>query len=129
MSTFQILVCTNEQIILGESGRETLNPGETWAFSGASGEIICGTVIEPSPGVPNYSAVTQYSGCGECIESTVEFLTAGTPYETCVICCPCGTGTTVNSVATPHPVWTGINGEVVVQAGAVQLGGQNGLYM
>jgi len=127
MSTFQILVCTDEQIILAESGEETLSPGQTWAFSGATGEIICGTVIQPSPGVPNYSAATQYNGCGECLEETLEFMTAGTPYEACVICCPCGTGSTVNSVSTPHPVWTGLNGEVVVQASAVQLGGMNGL--
>jgi hypothetical protein len=127
MSTFQILVCIDEQIILAESGRETLSPGQTWAFSGATGEIICGTVVQPSPGVPNYSATTRYSGCGQCLEATLEFMTAGTPYEACVICCPCGTGSTVNSVSTPHPVWTGLNGEVVVQASAVQLGGMNGL--
>jgi hypothetical protein len=127
MSTFQILVCIDEQIILAESGEETLSPGQTWAFSGATGEIICGTVVQLSPGVPNYSAATQYSGCGECLEATLEFMTAGTPYEACVICCPCGTGSTVNSVSTPHPVWTGLNGEVVVQARAVQVGGMNGL--
>lgn len=129
MSTFQILTCTDEQYVLGESGEETLNPGETWAFSGASGEIICGTVVEPIIGVPNYSAVTLYSGCGECLQDTLEFITAGTPYETCVICCPCGTGTTVNSVSTPHPTWTNGSGDVVIQASAVQLGGMNGLYM
>ena len=129
MSTFQILICTDEQYVLGESGRETLNPGETWSFSGASGEIICGTVIQPSVGVPNYSAVTQYDGCGDCLENTLEFITAGTLYETCVICCPCGTGTTVNSKSTPHPTWTNGSGDVVIQASAVQLGGENGLYM
>ena len=128
MSTFQILICGDDQYVIGESGRETLSPGQTWAFSGASGAIICGTVIQPSPGVPNYVATTLYDGCGECLNDTLEFITAGTPYEACVICCPCGTGSTVNSVSTPHPVWTGLNGEVVVQANAVELGGMNGLY-
>ena len=52
---------------------------------------------------------------GESETDTLEFITAGTPYETCVICYNCGSGTTVNSVTTPHPVWTGLNGEVVVQ--------------
>ena len=129
MSTFQILLCTNEsQYILGDEGVETLNPGETWAFSGANGQLICGTVVEAAVGVPNYTAVTLYDGCGECLEDTLTFVTAGTPYETCVICCPCNSGTTVNSVSTPHPIWTGINGQVVTQGSAVQLGGQNGLY-
>jgi hypothetical protein len=128
MSTFQILICGDDQYVIGESGEETLIAGQTWAFSGASGAIICGTVIQPSPGVPNYVATTQYSGCGECLNSTLEFITAGTPYEACVICCPCGTGSTVTSVSTPHPVWTGLNGQVVVQANAVELGGMNGLY-
>ena len=128
MSTFQILLCTDEEYVLGESGEETLNAGETWAFSGANGQIICGTVVAAAAGVPNYSAVTLYDGCGECLNATLEFFTAGTPYEACVICCPCGTGSTVNSVSTPHPTWTGLNGQVVVQANAVELGGMNGLY-
>jgi len=128
MSTFQILLCTDEQPILVESGRETLNAGETWSFSGASGEIICGTVVQASQGIPNYSAVTLYDGCGDCLADTLEFITAGTSYTTCVICCPCGTGTTVNTVSTPHPTWIGLNGQVVVQGNAVELGGMNGLY-
>ena len=127
MSTFQILLCTDEQYILGESGEETLNPGETWAFSGANGQLICGTVVEAAIGIPNYSAVTLYEGCGDCLEETLVFITANTPYEACVICCPCGTGSTVNSVSTPHPVWTGIYGEIITQGNAVQLGGMNGL--
>lgn len=127
MSTFQILLCTNENYVLGESGRETLNPGETWAFSGANGQIICGTVVQAAVGIPNYSAVTLYDGCGECLEETLTFMSAGTPYEACIICSPCCSGGTVNSVATPHPVWTGLNGEVITQLSAVQLGGMNGL--
>ena len=128
MSTFQILLCTDEEYVLGESGRETLSPGQTWAFSGANGQIICGTVVQAAQGTPNFSAMTQYSGCGPCLQTITTFITAGTPYEACVICCPCGTGSTVNSVSTPHPIWTGLNGQVVVQANAVELGGMNGLY-
>lgn len=128
MSTFQILLCTNDpQYILGESGVETLSVGETWGFSGANGELVCGTVVAPSVGIPNYSAATLYDGCGSCLEGTLTFFTAGTPYETCVVCYS-ATGNTVFSVATPHPTWTDNYGNPVVQADAVQLGGMNGLY-
>ena len=123
MSTFQILLCTNEpQYILGEEGVRTLNPGETWAFSGASGEILCGTVIEPSPGVPNYSAVTQYDGCFDCLSANTESFESNPEYEVCVSC----SGNTY-TVQTPHPVWTNLYGEPVTQMDAVVLGGVNGL--
>ena len=60
-------------------------------------------------------------------QETSSARTAGTPYEACVICCPCGTGSTVTSVSTPHPVWTDNYGIEVTQLSAIALGGINGL--
>ena len=127
MSTFQILLCTNSpKYILGESGEETLLPGTTWGFSGASGEIICGTVVQASAGLPNFTATTEYDGCGSCLEATLVSVSAGTPYEECLVCYT-ASGYTVTSVAVPHPVWTGLYGQSITQLNAVQLGGMNGL--
>lgn len=54
-------------------------------------------------------------------------VSAGTEYFACQICCPCESGSTVTSVAVPHPVWTGLYGNSVTLLDAVQLGGMNGL--
>ena len=74
--------------------------------------------------------VPVYVSCDDCLPSLAEFpRTGGTEYTVCVICCPCLSGATVTSVVVPHPVWTDNRGIEVIQASAVQLGGQNGLYM
>jgi hypothetical protein len=129
MSTFVILICNEDQYAYVESGRETLLPGQTWAFSGAGGQLICGTVVEQSTlGVPNYSASTQYNGCGDCLSATTLYFTANTIENICLILCddPATGGTVATSVASPHPTWTDNYGNVVVQGNAVLLGG-NGL--
>jgi hypothetical protein len=122
MSTFVILLCNEDnQYAYVDEGRETLSVGETWAFSGDGGQLICGTVVETSTVPPNYSAVAQYEGCGDCLSATTLYFTANTIYNECVICE--GTSTTVS---VPHPTWTDKYGNVVVQGNAVLLGG-NGL--
>jgi hypothetical protein len=122
MSTFVILLCNEDnQYAYVDEGRETLSVGETWAFSGDGGQLICGTVVETSTVPPNYSAVAQYEGCGDCLSATTLYFTANTIYNECVICE--GTSTTVS---VPHPTWTDNYGNVVVQGNAVLLGG-NGL--
>jgi|LauGreDrversion4_2_1035121.scaffolds.fasta_scaffold519515_1 hypothetical protein len=129
MSTFVILICNEDQYAYVESGRETLLPGQTWAFSGAGGQLICGTVVEQSTlGVPNYSASTQYNGCGDCLSATTLYFTANTIENICLILCddPATGGTVATSVASPHPTWTDNYGNVVVQGNAILLGG-NGL--
>jgi hypothetical protein len=50
-------------------------------------------------------------------------ITANTDYNVCVEC----NGTT-STVEVEHPVWTGLYGETIIQANAVQLGGRNGYY-
>ena len=122
MSTFVILICNENQYAYVDEGRETLSAGETWSFSGDGGQIICGTVISASTVTPNYSAVTLYDGCGECLGATTLYFTANTIYDECVICND--TSTTVDA---PHPIWTGIYGAQITQGNAVVLGGPNGL--
>jgi hypothetical protein len=81
-------------------------------------------------GTPNDSFVSiigPYYECSVCIVENTP-VTANTIYESCVICDPCLSGGTATSTAVPHPVWTGLYGNDVIQGNAVQLGGQNGLY-
>jgi hypothetical protein len=66
---------------------------------------------------------SNYSTCEECLNG----FSAGTEYTSCTICCPCGTGTTVSTVSTPHPVWSNFQGQPIILLDAVQLGGMNGL--
>jgi hypothetical protein len=131
MSTFVILLCSEDnQYAYVESGRETLLPGVTWSFSGAGGQLICGTVVEQSTlGVPNYTAATEYEGCGDCLTETTISVTANTIEDICVILCvdPVTGGSVATEADTPHPVWSGMYGEQITQGNAVVLGGPNGL--
>jgi len=76
---------------------------------------------------PLVDIVNQFNNCIECQFNPIDIvLTAGTPYEVCLVCCPCDSGGTVTSVAVPHPTWTTLYGQSVVQANMVLIGG-NGL--
>jgi hypothetical protein len=53
---------------------------------------------------------------------------ANTESTVCVICCECGaTGSTINQVSPPHPVWTDGYGTPVTQLNMIVLGGPDGL--
>lgn len=130
MATFVIIICNEDQYAYVSDNGEPLSPGQTWAFSGDSGEIICGTVIEESTlGVPNYSAATLYDGCGDCLIATTVYITANTIQDICLILCddPASGGTIATQVSAPHPIWTGLYGEQITQGNAIALGGPNGL--
>lgn len=124
--TYQVLICGNEeQYVLVDEGRFTLGVGEVWAFSSVTGQILCGTVVQPSPfGTPNFAASTQYEGCGDCLEATTIYITANTIEDICVVLCD---PTDVVEANTPHPIWIGLYGEQITQGNAVVLGGPNGL--
>lgn len=122
MAIFQILLCEDNQYTYVDEGRETLLTGQTWAFTGSTGQIICGTVIEESLGVANFTASTEYDGCGDCIGATLQYFSANTDYNVCVTC----DGKPIE-VEVEHPVWTNLYGQPVVQLNAVELGGRNGL--
>ena len=74
--------------------------------------------------IPSQS-INVFTSCINCYKN--QTVTAGTEYTVCVICCPCDSGSTVTSVAVPHPVWTSTDGKAVVQSNMVVLGGPNGL--
>ena len=67
-----------------------------------------------------------YDGCEQCLFLNTP-RSGNTAYEECIICCPCDTGATVNSVSAPHPEWTDGYGTQVTQLNMVVLGGPNGL--
>lgn len=54
-------------------------------------------------------------------------MSANTEQNICLQICDLSGGTTVVSVATPHPVWTNEYGGEVTQLNAVTLGGMYGL--
>ena len=100
--------------------------GETYSIISSSGITYCATVVGGLPSGPPYTLGTLFDSCSSCFQSIP--VTANTIYESCVICDPLSSGATVTVTAVPHPVWTGLYGNDVIQGNAVQLGGQNGLY-
>jgi len=67
-----------------------------------------------------------FYSCQYCPDQIIT--SANTEYNTCVICCECGsTGSTVNSVSTPHPIYTDGYNNPIMQLNMVVLGGPNGL--
>jgi len=105
--------------------------GEIYYLETTNGTSSCFYFNGFAGGVtPNDSFVSiigPYYECSVCIVENTP-VTANTIYESCVICDPCLSGGTATSTAVPHPVWTGLYGNDVIQGNAVQLGGQNGLY-
>jgi hypothetical protein len=86
--------------------------------------IATGNVDPLGVDIPAQS-INVFTSCINCYKN--QTVTAGTEYTVCVICCPCDSGSTVTSVAVPHPVWTSTDGKAVVQSNMVVLGGPNGL--
>ena len=79
-----------------------------------------------SASTENITAVYFYYSCQYCPDQIIT--SANTEYNTCVICCDCGsTGSTVNSVSTPHPIYTDGYNNPIMQLNMVVLGGINGL--
>jgi len=76
-----------------------------------------------------FTAVEFYFNCTFCESFDPNApRSANTESFVCVICCDCGaTGSTVNQVSPPHPVWTDGYGTQVTQLNMITLGGMNGL--
>ena len=78
--------------------------------------------------VSNTTSLTYPNSSFATCEICNQPLSAGTEYEVCVVCSPCGSCSgTVTSVSAPHPTWTNLDGKSVVILDAVTLGGPNGL--
>ena len=93
--------------------------GETYSIT-SLGITYCATVVSGSPSGSPYTLGTLFDSCSSCFQSIP--LTANTIYEMCVTC----SGDTY-TVEVPHPVWTGLYGESIMQGNAIELGGRNGL--
>jgi hypothetical protein len=129
MANFILERCSSDdQYIVGFDGRLNPQTGDTFSFSDKlTGETICGIVITGTNESTTYSAITEYNDCFDCVKETPR--SANTEYEICEICCDCGTtsGSTINLLTPPHPVYTDGYGTPVTQLNMVTLGGPNGL--
>ena len=77
-----------------------------------------------------FTPVAFYLNCFICNEENPDIAprSANTETTVCEICCDCGaTGSTVNQITPPHPVWTDGYGTPVTQLNMIVLGGPNGL--
>ena len=130
---FNFIICGTEQEINIESTnfcREHGLPitGMTYELQLASYVPFCATFEGLSEsGETNYHYSSgPFSLCENCGEEPPR--SAGTEYEVCEICCDCGsTGSTINLITPPNPVYTDGYGTPVTQLNMVTLGGPNGL--
>jgi len=123
MAVFEFTLCTDSQVIPVEIDG-TPSVGEVYLATGETGQVICGVIGVSAIGTPQYTATTLFDSCYDCLSAITPSLTANTIYEGCVTC----SGDT-HPVVVPHPVWTGLYGESIMQGNAVELGGRNGLNM
>ena len=102
--------------------------GLTYEIQFGSETPFCATFEGLSEsGATDYTYVSgPFSLCENCGEEPPR--SAGTEYEVCEICCDCGsTGSTINLITPPHPVYTDGYGTPVTQLNMVVIGGPNGL--
>lgn len=66
------------------------------------------------------SSIYLYNNCIECNQPK----RVGQEYELCLIDCSGNTYT----MSVEHPIWTDLQGQSVIQMGAIELGGKNGYY-
>jgi hypothetical protein len=120
---YEFKLCANDEVVLVDFNGDTPTQGSVFSATGSTGQILCGIVGVPTIGSTSYSEATEYENCYECLSATTITIMANEPYEVCVTCVE-----GVFTVEPPHPIWTGLNGQPVIQENAVQLGGMNGLY-
>ena len=99
-------------------------------FQFSEGEVFfCGKLIDVATsmwGNDYFPEEGPFEDCMPCLRTIT--ISAGTEYESCKDCCPCGaTGGTVTKVSVPHPTWTDGSGRTIILLDAVVLGGPNGL--
>ena len=99
-----------------------------YSVSDSLGRCYTITNVCPIPLTANeFTPVEFYLSCIVC-NSTDRTRNSGTESLICEICCDCGaTGSTVNQITPPHPVWTDGYGSAVRQLNMIVLGGPNGL--
>jgi hypothetical protein len=70
-----------------------------------------------------FLSTASFPDCDTCLTG----FTSGQEYTMCEICCECTTGQTVTEVVVPHPSYTNIQSQTIIQLDAITLGGFNGL--
>lgn len=70
-----------------------------------------------------FLSTASFPDCDTCLTG----FTSGREYTMCEICCPCTTGETVTEVSVPHPSYTNISSQTIIQFDAITIGGFNGL--
>lgn len=70
-----------------------------------------------------FLSTASFPDCDTCLTG----FTSGQEYTMCEICCDCTTGETVTEVVVPHPSYTNISSQTIIQFDAITLGGFNGL--
>ena len=103
---------------LGENDSVIIKDGIGRCFS-----LVGNICVAESEIFPSFTPYSLHTDCETC---NVPF-SAGTPTGICVICCPCTTGETINTVYGPNPTWTNAYGKAIVLLDAIVLGGPNGL--
>lgn len=125
MANYNVINCSDSEQIYIVSASTSLSEGDVVSFYYGQ-LIVCGTVTGEEGSLRDGIYIETYGDCSECREDIIK--SAGTPYEVCLVCCPCESGETITSISVPHPAWTDLYGNTVIQTNAVQLGGANGLY-
>jgi len=105
---------------------------QNYSVSDQNGNCYTISNVCPIPLNSNeFTPVGFYFNCTICNQNTPDInppRSAGTEVFVCEVCCECGaTGTTVNQITPPHPVWTDGYGTPVTQLNMITLGGMNGL--
>ena len=70
-----------------------------------------------------FLSTASFPDCDTCLTG----FTSGQEYTMCEICCDCTTGETVTEIVVPHPSYTNISSQTIIQFDAITLGGFNGL--
>jgi hypothetical protein len=107
------------------------NPRKDEVFQFSENEVFfCATFIDGKEDLPDennyFPEAGPFVSCSDC-ESDIP-RSANTEATVCVICCDCGaTGSTINQITPPNPVWTDGFGTDVTQLNMIVLGGPRGL--
>jgi hypothetical protein len=77
----------------------------------------------------DFTPTNFYFDCTLCrVDNSDRTRNSGTESLICEVCCDCGaTGSTINQITPPHPVWSDGYGVQVRQLNMIVLGGPNGL--
>lgn len=123
LSTFDDIPILNVSYFIRASGRYDTYVGcfKIRSIGQASQEDY--NIESPDFFTIQFLSTASFPDCETCSSG----FTSGQEYTMCEICCPCTTGETVTEVVVPHPSYTNISSQTIIQFDAITLGGFNGL--